>query len=262
MIKSAIKKQQMKPLLICFLLYAATPLYSQQTGATMARVDGGQYVPIFSQYEATVNVVPFLMDIYPVTNKDFQRFVTRYPEWSRSSIKRLFADDNYLTHWSSDFTFSTEIANSPVVNISWFAARKYCECQGKRLAETSEWEVAARASKTLASGRTDPEFNQWILNWVTRPVKHPLPEIGSTFRNYFGISDLHGLVWEWTNDFSSALTTGESRGTNSQGNDLFCGGGSFGSQDTGNYAAFMRYALRSSLKASYCLSTLGFRCVR
>lgn len=41
---------------------------------------------------------------------------------------------------------------------------------------------------------------------------------------------------------------------------LVCGAGSVGAKDRENYAAFMRYALRSSLEASYSVANLGFRC--
>ena len=73
---------------------------------------------------------------------------------------------------------------------------------------------------------------------------------------------MHGLVWEWTYDFNSALTTGESRGNASLDNTFFCGGGSYSSKDLTNYVAFLRYALRSSLKANYTVQNLGFRCVK
>ena len=154
------------------------------------------------------------------------------------------------------------MANSPVVNVSWFAAKKYCECQGKRLPETAEWELAAKASEIKADASKDSGFNQWVLNWVTKPNPVVLPSVGSTFKNFYGVYDMHGLVWEWTYDFNNALTTGESRGNSSLDNTLFCGGGSFASKDLNNYASFMRFALRSSIKAKYCIANLGFRCVK
>jgi formylglycine-generating enzyme required for sulfatase activity len=73
---------------------------------------------------------------------------------------------------------------------------------------------------------------------------------------------MHGLVWEWNYDFNSALTTGESRGSANSDNTLFCGGGSLQANDKNDYAAFLRFALRSSLKAKYTVSNVGFRCVK
>ena len=36
----------------------------------------------------------------------------------------------------------------------------------------------------------------------------------------------------------------------------------FGSKDLNNYASFMRFAMRSSVKAKYSVQNLGFRCVK
>jgi len=235
---------------------------SKSLSSSMVMVKGGSYLPLYSKNVQKTEVKTFYMDIYPVTNTDFLAFVKTNPEWKKSNVKSIFADSNYLKQWNTDFTFNKKIANSPVVNVSWFAAKKYCECQGKRLPETAEWELAARASETKADASKDQGFNQWVLNWVTKPNPAIMPSVGSTFKNYYGVYDLHGLVWEWTYDFNSALTTGESRGNSSLDNTLFCGGGSFASKDINNYASFMRFAMRSSVKAKYCVANLGFRCVK
>lgn len=254
----------MKTFLMILGCFATTAGICQQKTTTpaMVKIRGGSYIPLYSNDVQKTVVKDFEMDVYPVTNSDFLVFVNANPEWKRSKVKGLFADISYLKQWNSDITFNQNIANSPVVNVSWFAAKKYCECQGKRLPETAEWELAARASETLADAAQDPGFNQWVLNWVTKPNPASLPSVGSTFRNYYGVYDLHGLVWEWTYDFNIALTTGESRGNSSLDNTMFCGGGSFASKDINNYASFMRFALRSSLKAKYCVANLGFRCVK
>jgi formylglycine-generating enzyme required for sulfatase activity len=73
---------------------------------------------------------------------------------------------------------------------------------------------------------------------------------------------LHGLVWEWVADFNTAMVTGDARGDTGLDRQLFCGSGSQGARDVQNYPAFMRYAFRSSLKASYCVHNLGFRCAK
>ena len=254
----------MKSLLLTISCICAVAGFCQQKTVppSMALISGGNYIPMYSKEAQKITVSSFYMDVYPVTNADYLAFVKSHPDWKKSSVKRIFADSNYLKQWDSDVLFDKNIAGSPVVNISWFAAKKYCECQGKRLPETAEWEVAARASKTKADASNDPGFNQWVLNWLTKPTAAILPPVGSTFKNYYGIYDLHGLVWEWTYDFNSALTTGESRGNSSLDNSLFCGGGSFASKDISNYASFMRFAMRSSVKAKYSVANLGFRCVK
>jgi len=56
------------------------------------------------------------------------------------------------------------------------------------------------------------------------------------------------------------LSTGESRGDSSLDQNLFCGSGAAGAVDPSDYAAFMRFAFRGSLKAVYTQANLGFRC--
>lgn len=228
----------------------------------LMKIEGGTYLPLYSLDSQKIHVKSFQMDNFQVSNAEYLEFVKNNPAWKKSKAKKLFVDAGYLKQWSSDTSFSDSIGNHPVVSISWFAAKSYCACQNKRLASTAEWELVAQASETSVNGYKDKKFNQWLLDWVAKPQPENRRKRGSTFRNVYGIYDMHGLVWEWTYDFNSALTTGESRENGGLDNSKFCGGGSFSAKDVRNYAAFMRFAMRSSLKAKYCVSNIGFRCVK
>lgn len=228
----------------------------------MVTVKGGVYIPLYGVDSTAVKVDDFLMDVYPVSNSEFLAFVKKYPQWKRSHVKRLFADKNYLVLWKDDNTLSDQLKpNSPITGISWFAAKKYCECQGKRLPTIDEWEYAAMADDKTIDARKKETYNQYILEWYETP-KSFNNSIGSTFKNYWGIYDLHGLVWEWTLDFNSVLISGESRKDVDKDSNLFCGSAAVGASDLMNYAAFMRYAFRGSMKANYAVKNLGFRCVK
>jgi formylglycine-generating enzyme required for sulfatase activity len=124
-----------------------------------------------------------------------------------------------------------------------------------------EWEYAAMADQNSPDARKKETYNQLILDWYEAP-KTFNNSIGSTFKNYWGIYDLHGLVWEWTMDFNSVLISGESRKDVDKDSNLFCGSAAVGASDLMNYAAFMRYAFRGSLKANYSIRNLGFRCAQ
>jgi formylglycine-generating enzyme required for sulfatase activity len=177
-------------------------------------------------------------------------------------VKSLYADDNYLAHWASETELGPRAPkNSPVTHVSWFAARAFCECEDARLPTWLEWEYAAAADATRADARQDPAWRRRILAWYERPADAALPAVGGA-ANVFGVRDLHGLVWEWVDDYNALFVAGDSR---TQGDaDLlkFCGAGAINIIDRDSYAVLMRIALLSSLNAANTTSTLGFRCVR
>lgn len=230
----------------------------------MALISGGEYIPFFKERQSDKQVLqPFYMDKYPVTNDEYLKFVKANPKWRRSNIKRIFADQSYLKNWKSDLEPGNNVKlNSPVTNISWFAAKAYAAWIGKRLPTIAEWEYVAAASEKKANGLSDNEFKQRILEWYSKPTPAIIPEVKENKPNFWKVFDMHGLVWEWVDDFNSILLSGESRTGSEIGKNLFCGGGSVRTIDPGDYAAYMRYALRSSLSANYTVYNLGFRCVK
>jgi len=243
-------------------------LYSQTnkvvSSSNMARISGGIYTPLYAAKKdnTKIKVAAFYVDKYPVTNTQFLEFVKANPKWQRAKVKKLFADQNYLSHWKNDLSLGLNVLpNSPVTNVSWFAAKAFCEYYGKRLPSTAEWELVASASENKSNGYKDPNYVKKILDWYSRPTSDKLSAVGTGKKNYWGIYDMHGLVWEWTSDFFNSLVTGESRGDSGLERNLFCGSGAVNASDFKNYPAFMRFAFRSSLKANYTTANLGFRCV-
>lgn len=237
-----------------------TLLNAQSEG--MVFIEGSRYLPLYGRDSTVVEVKDFEMDIYPVTNAEFMGFVNRFPKWQKSKVLKLFTDNSYLANWKSDLELKdSEHLNSPATYISWFAAKAYCECQGKRLPTVDEWEYVAMSDETTRDARIKSSYNEQILAWyeATRSNEN---SIGETAKNVWGVYDLHGLVWEWTLDFNSVLISGESRKDVDKDNNLFCGSAAVNATDLMNYAAFMRYAIRGSLKAKYAMKNLGFRCVK
>lgn len=237
-------------------------LCSSSNKPEMALIKKGSYVPLYGSVDKQpIDIPSFYIDIYPVTNKAYLQFLKSNPEYSKSKIKRLYATKSYLSTWPTDNSFGDADPNAPITNISWYAAKKYCESQGKRLPTMDEWEYVAMSDSKSHDARTKESYNQYILRWYESPKTFNKP-IGSTFKNYWGVFDMHGLVWEWTSDFNSIFLSGESRKDKGDDANLFCGGASINASDLMDYAAFMRYAFRSSIKASYSGRNLGFRCAR
>lgn len=259
---------------LCWLVsFAALTGFSQSAGALQTEAEGiqsndmvyiqaGSYTPLFKQNDepGENQVEAFYLDQYQVTNKQFIEFVDEFSKWSPENIKPIFSDKNYLKQFVLQPL--TEIANQPVTNVSWFAAKAYCKSLEKRLPTVDEWEYAGQASLTKANGSRDPEYRQQILEWYSRPSILALPDVDQTEPNYWQVYGMHGVVWELVKDFNTSLVTGESRGDSQLEQQLFCGAGAASAVDPNDYAAFMRYALRSSYEAHYTLSSLGFRCAR
>jgi formylglycine-generating enzyme required for sulfatase activity len=250
--------------LVLFLSVAGlAPAASAPPG--MAGVPAGIYRPLFrSENEPReIPVKAFALDIHPVTNAEFLDFVRANPRWRRSQVKRLFADENYLKHWAGDLELGgAALTNAPVTWLSWFAAKAFAAWAGKRLPTTAEWEHVAAASPTRPDGQNDPEFKKQLAAWHSSPAPPRLPPVGTGRPNFFGVRDLHGLVWEWVADFNTAMVTGDARGDSGLERQLFCGSGAQGAKDVTDYAAFMRFGFRSSLKADYTVHNLGFRCAK
>ncbi|HWN94479.1 MAG TPA: formylglycine-generating enzyme family protein [Methylomirabilota bacterium] len=251
--------------MLCVLSAVAAKDAHKTAPHGMVLVPAGRYVPLFrSEKEAKeIPVAAFLLDVLPVTNGDFLEFVRANPKWRRSQVKRLSADTEYLKRWADDLNLGTNVARqAPVTHVSWFAAKAYGTWKGKRLPTIAEWEYAAAASPTRRDGENDPEFTRQVRGWYSTLSPAVLPLVGQDRTNVFGVHDLHGLVWEWVADFNTAMVTGDARGDTGLDRQLFCGAGSEGAKDRGNFPAFMRYGFRSSLSASYTVHNLGFRCAR
>ena len=228
----------------------------------MRAIRAGTYVPFYRlAAQPTVTVRAFLLDARPVTNAAFLDFVRAQAAWQRARTRRLFADGEYLSHWESDLSLGPRAApDQPVTRVSWFAARAFCRARGRRLPTEAEWEYVARASEVAADAPRDPATIARIMAWYGRPGGGALASVGAGRPDYWGVHDLHGLIWEWVEDFNSALVVTDSRDNTGPGAARFCGAASLGARDTDEYPTFMRYAFRQSLRGSYTVANLGFRC--
>ncbi|WP_394974642.1 formylglycine-generating enzyme family protein [uncultured Croceitalea sp.] len=237
---------------------------SQSEEEGVVKILKGTYTPMYTNTEISegqVSVNSFYIDKYPVTNEDFLDFIKSEfgKKWKKSKATALFVDENYLSNWENDITLKPSILRkSPVTNVSWFAAKSYCEYKGGRLPTIREWEYVALADETKPNATGDSLYVRKILAWYEAPSTVN-KEVGQAV-NYWGVYDLFGLVWEWTSDFNSIIISGDSRKKGDLNKKLFCGGSIVGASDLLDYAAFARYAFRGSLEPKYAIRNLGFRC--
>lgn len=102
----------------------------------------------------------------------------------------------------------------PVINVSWNDAKRYLEwLSGKadknyRLLSEAQWEYVARAGTTTAFSfgeRIAPHQANYdtSVSYAGSPAAasaHQTMAVGSYPANAFGLHDIHGNVWEWTED--------------------------------------------------------------
>lgn len=223
--------------------------------AAYVNVPAGELVGVLARERAPQPVAAFAMRETPVTQAEFRRFLQAHPAWQPARVPRTFASAAYLAGGDA------AAAASPVVQVSWFAAQAFCATEGGRLPTWAEWEYVAAADDTRADAREDPAWRARILAWYAQPAGSALPAVGGA-PNLYGLRDLHGLVWEWVDDFNALLVAADSRGADDPDKLKFCGAGAIDVQDKRHYAVLMRIALLSSLTARDGTGTLGFRCVK
>jgi len=146
-------------------------------------------------HEHPIHVNSFYIDKFPVTNGDFKKFIdaTHYHPTD---------DLNFLRDWK-DGTYPSGWENKPVTWVSQEDARAYAAWAGKRLPHEWEWQYAAQG----ADLRLYPWGNEW------NPAAVPIPDQSRNMRgpdpvdahpkgaSPFGVMDLVGNVWQWTEEF-------------------------------------------------------------
>jgi formylglycine-generating enzyme required for sulfatase activity len=243
--------------LACCPILAAPP---SGPGSYIA-IPAGQIQSVLSSADnAPVPVAAFAMRTEPVTTTEFLAFTAAHSQWQRGKTPAVFANVSYLRQLvGRDIT---KIGNAePLTSVSWFAAEAFCESEGARLPTWHEWEYVAAADSTVPDARANPQWRATILAWYSQPSSNaPLATGGPA--NFYGVRDMHGLIWEWVEDFNALLVSADSRNQGDPDQLQYCGAGAISLQDRQNYAILMRVALLSSLQGADTTTHLGFRCAR
>lgn len=149
-----------------------------------------------------VYIDKFYLDKFEITNVQYLRFAQetgrRLPDHLRSGVIPPGREDH------------------PVIYVNWYDANDYCHWVGKRLSTEIEWEKGARGT----DGRAFPWGNEFDAKKANVPqlgLRSTTP-VGSfpEGKSPYGIYDMAGNVWEWTDSWYKAYP-GNKRPTENYG---------------------------------------------
>ena len=201
------------------------------------------------QHSHTMSIHTFYIDRFPVTNEQYRVFIVSSGYTPRDRF-------NFLKDWTNG-VYPSGWGNRPVTWVSLDDARAYAAWAHKRLPHEWEWQYAA--------GGSDGRLYPWGSNWDSAMV--PTPDTGrlltepenvdsSADISPFGVRDLIGNVWQWTDEYTDQHTRAA----------VLRGGSYYQPQGSGYY---FPQAYRLDQHGKYLLmspgrdrsGTIGFRCV-
>jgi formylglycine-generating enzyme required for sulfatase activity len=167
------------------------------------------------QHEVTIDA-PFVMAKYLITKGEFAAFVqeTGYTPAPGCVLYSLQYHVSPQADWKLPAFVQTE--RDPVVCVSWQDAKAYIGWLNKKVANSAdftiegpyrlpseaEWEYAARAGSRTARwwGDSIGHNNAVCARCGSKWDQAQTAPVGSFHPNPFGLYDLPGNVWQWTED--------------------------------------------------------------
>ncbi len=190
----------------------------------------------------------YAIDEALVTNAQFREFV-------RAAGYRPRHAENFLKHWKGGVC-PLGLEDHPVVYVDLEDARAYAKWAGKRLPTEEEWQYAAQGG----SGRKYPwgnEMKAGLCNDGSTGSTTPVRAFPGG-RSAFGVYDMCGNVWQWT---ESERSDGRTRFCIIKGGSYYSAKGSDWYMDGGPQASEFAAKFLLTWSGLDRCATIGFRCV-
>jgi formylglycine-generating enzyme required for sulfatase activity len=244
---------------ILLILGAAVLAFAQ-----MSSVPGGTFAMGSASGDAdqspvhNVTVSPFSIDKTEVTFGQYDSCVME------GKCAPAHYDDGACVIWTNEGFKNVRVpqgfrdARYPVVCVTWFQAQQYCGSRGKKLPTEAQWEYAALGGRTAiyAWGDSPPSSAR-----CTQPQRMHPEKTGAFAPNPWGLYDMTGNVWEWTQDHYSPDYYGVSPQQDPPGADV----GQYRSIRGGGWYSDglqLRIQNRHWFEPNFGEVSVGFRCVR
>lgn len=145
-----------------------------------------------------VDVDTFAIDIHPVTNEQFVRFlecIGGEKDAQNHDIIRI--RDSRIKKSAGRFSIEPGYNKHPVVGVTWYGAIGYCQWVGKRLPTEAEWEIACCGNLENPLYPTGESIEKTQANYFSSDTT----AVMSYPPNGYGLYDLAGNVYEWCHDW-------------------------------------------------------------
>ncbi len=177
----------------------------------------GSYDDERPQHDVTISA--FLMGRYPVTQEQWRAVAQaeRSSIASRTDLKINLDLEPDSSHFKESYE-GIDRWQRPVEQVNWYEAVEFCKRLSKligrnyRLPSEAEWEYACRAGTTtpfhfgetittnLANYKGTGDYGSYGRGLKGEYRQQTTPVGYFKVANSFGLSDMHGNVWEWCVD--------------------------------------------------------------
>jgi formylglycine-generating enzyme required for sulfatase activity len=210
----------------------------------------------------TVTVDGFKISKYEITNQQYADFMNAIGASSDGSYSGTeYLDMNYsdcqIEYSGGQFAPISGKGNYPVIEVTWYGAKAFCQHYGGRLPTEAEWEFAARGGNSANATLYAGSDNIGDVAWYDGNA-FGTHEVGTKSPNELGIYDMSGNVYEWCSDwygsdYYSSSPQNNPQGPSSGSERVLRGGGCY------DGAWYSRVAFRLSFGPGFSADPCGFR---
>ncbi len=180
----------------------------------------------------TVDLDDYYIDKFEVTNAQYAEFLNEQGNQQESGAAWLDdeSDDTLIFFNGGNWQAKEGYGDHPVIQVSWYGARAYCQWRGARLPSEAEWEKAARGT----DGRLYPwgsDYDGGRLNVCDSNCFLPFAKLEhddgysrtapvdtySDGVSPYGVFNMTGNVSEWVEDWLDVYPGGDPESSDSFG---------------------------------------------